>query len=413
LMLKAGLTLYDTLAGFPGEPMRHHHHGHQEFSKHFPFLDESGLHGGFTYGDAQTDDARLVLEIIDGAMSHGAVCVNYCRMESLIEENGRAIGAIVQDRLGNTEKPSQQHRKKIFAKQIVNTTGYWMAEESGTRCRLTKGVHLVLPACGVNEALLLTAKSDGRVFFIIPWYGRTLIGTTDTDYKGNLENIAVETEDIAYLLGEANHYLNTGWNANDVIGSYAGLRTLKYSDVASPSAASRDWELKIAANGVHYSVGGKLTSAREDAATIVNSVCGRLGINVPCQTQGRPFPWKPVTTLEAQAQQLGIDKECIGWLIRRHGTRAEEIIHSIAGDPKLAYRIVQDLPFTYADLLFCAREEMVVHLDDLLRRRIPLLILAKLDKNELRRLAEMVAPIWGWDEATIVLEIENCKTKGC
>jgi len=405
LRLKAGLALYDFLAGNSGAAMSHHHYSRENFSGRFPFLNTKGLKGGFTYADAQTDDARLVLEIIDGAISHGAVCVNYCRMESLIEKKGQAVGAIVQDRLGNTEQ-------KVSARQIVNTTGYWMVEESGTRCRLTKGVHLVLPACGVNEALLLTAKSDGRVFFIIPWYGRTLIGTTDTDYTGDLNNVTVETEDIAYLLAEANHYLNTGWNANDVIGSYAGLRALKYSDAASPSAASRDWELEIAKNGVHYSVGGKLTSAREDSAVIVNSVCKRLGINVPCPTNGKPFPWKPVTALEAQAQQLGIDKECASWLIRRHGKRAEEILHSIADDPKLAYRIVPDLPFTYADLLFCAREEMVVHLDDLLRRRIPLLILSRLDDSTLRRIVCRVAPVMGWDAATSEREITACRAIG-
>jgi len=429
LRLKAGLTLYDFLAGSlfgsGGAAMSHRHYNSELFSGRFPFLYTNGLKGGFTYADAQTDDARLVLEIIDGAMSQGAVCVNYCRMDGLIEEGGRAIGATVQDR-------SDGSGGKVFARQIVNATGCWMAEEGGNRCRLTKGVHLVLPAAlpqsGINEALLLTAKSDGRVFFVIPWYGRTLLGTTDTDYSGDPDDVAVEAEDIAYLLTEANRYLNVGWGAGDVIGSYAGLRALKYSDVAAPSAASRDWKLEIAGNGVHYSIGGKLTSAREDAACIVNSVCGRLGVNAPCPTRGKPFPWIPVPqmpiprmhggnhagrfpALEAQAQQLGMDQECAGWIIRRHGKRVDEIFRIIAGDPGLAGRIVPELPFTYADLLFCARDEMVVHLDDLLRRRLPLLILARLDESELRRLAGLVAPVLSWDEAAIGREIENCNKR--
>ena len=434
LRLKAGLALYDFLAGSlfgsGGAAMSHRHYNREHFSARFPFLSTNGLKGGFTYADAQTDDARLVLEIIDGAMSQGAVCVNYCRLDGLIEEGGRAIGAMVQDR-------SDGSVGKVFARQVVNATGCWMAEEGGNRCRLTKGVHLVLPGSGINEALLLTAKSDGRVFFVIPWYGRTLIGTTDTDYRGDPDDVAVEAEDIAYLLTEANRYLNIGWGAGDVIGSYAGLRALKYSDVAAPSAASRDWKLEIAGNGVHYSIGGKPTSAREDAACIVNSVCGRLGLNAPCTTQGKPFPWTPVPqmpiprmpiprpwipagnnagkfpALEARAQQLGMDQECAAWLIRRHGKRVDEIFRSIAGDPGLASRIVPALPFTYADLLFCAREEMVVHLDDLLRRRLPLLILASLDESELRRLAGLVAPVLSWDEAAIGREIGNCKKRQC
>lgn len=414
LQLKAGLMLYDFLAGGlgffgkAGAGMSHRRYGRTHFSGRFPFLKAAGLKGGYTYADAQTDDARLVLELIDGALSHGAVCVNYCRMASLIEEGGRAVGALVQDRIDGAQC-------RVYAKQIVNTTGYWMAQEEGGRCRLTKGVHLVLPASGVDEALLLTARSDGRVFFIIPWYGRTLVGTTDTDYKGDLEHVAVGAEDIDYLLAAANHYLNTAWRMEDVIGSFAGLRTLKYSDVAAPSAASRDWKLEIAPNGVQYSIGGKITSAREDAASIVDSVCGRLGVNVPSRTRGRAFPWKPeeddggsFPALEAQALQSGLDQECATWLVRRHGRRAREVLRSIAGRPELARRIAPDLPLTYGDLLFCAREEMVVRLEDLLRRRLPLLILAKLDESELRRLATLVAPALKWDESAVAREVDLC-----
>src|SRR5512135_3100861 len=97
LLLQAGLTLYDMLAGFPGEPMRHRRHARQQFSRHFPFLDEAGLRGGFSYGDAQTDDARLVLELVAGACAHGAVCVNYARLVGWTEERGQVCGATVQD----------------------------------------------------------------------------------------------------------------------------------------------------------------------------------------------------------------------------------------------------------------------------------------------------------------------------
>ena len=406
--LKAGLMLYDFLAGKPGAGMSHRRYDSAHFSGRFPFLKADGLKGGFTYADAQTDDARLVLELVDGATSSGAVCVSYCRVDRLIEEGGKATGAALQDLAGGAEC-------RVYARQIVNTTGYWMAREQGGRCRLTKGVHLVLPGCGVNEALLLTAKADGRVFFVIPWYGRTLIGTTDTDYRGDLEHVAAAAEDIAYLLTAANDYLDTAWRPEDVIGSFAGLRALKYSDVAAPSAASRDWELEIAPNGVHYSIGGKITSAREDAASIVNSICARLGVNASCRTRGRAFPWKPeqddhgsFPVLEEQARQSGVDQECGAWLVRRHGQRAQEVLRSIAGNPRLAIRIVPDLPFSYADLLYCAREEVVVHLDDLLRRRLPLLILARLDESEIRRLARMVAPVLGWDETAIGREVERC-----
>ncbi|MDO8261966.1 MAG: glycerol-3-phosphate dehydrogenase/oxidase [Gallionella sp.] len=410
LRLKAGLTLYDFLAGSPGPDMAHRHFGQNSFAEHFPAIDIAGLKGGFTYGDAQTDDARLVLELIAGAMAAGAVCVNYCRLTGVIEEDGRVCGATVQDQLDHASI-------QLSSRQIVNTTGQWTAASKPGRgwCRLDKGIHLVMPAVLADEALLLTARSDGRVFFMIPWYGLTLLGTTDKDYSGDLDHVVVEQQEVAYLLAEANRYLKTAWTEKDVIGSYAGLRVMKRDGEASPSAASRDWELKTAGNGVHYSIGGKLTSAREDAACIVDTVCGQLGVATPCATRNRTFPWAPeqdyaawLVDAGAQASRLGIDQECAKWLVRRHGKRVDEVLHIIAGDPRLAERIVPALPFIHADLLFCARGEMVIHLDDLLRRRMPLLILAKLDESALRRIAAAVAPAMGWDEAAMNREIEAC-----
>jgi glycerol-3-phosphate dehydrogenase len=412
LKLKAGLMLYDFLAGFPGAEIAHRHFNRTMFAKRFPFLDSNALKCGFTYGDAQTDDARLVLELIAGAIAAGAVCVNYCKLAGLMEMGGQVCGATIQDQLGNVSL-------EVRAKQIVNTTGQWMTASAPGRdwCRLSKGIHLVMArtltdGALADEALLLTAQSDGRVFFMIPWYGMTLVGTTDKDYKGDLDRISVEPEEVAYLLDEANHYLNTAWTAADIVGSYAGLRVMKRSDKASLSDVSRDWELKTASNGVHYSIGGKITSAREDAACIVNAVCAQLGVDTSCTTMSRPFPWAPETdfdqwsvAINAQASQLGIDKECAKWLIRRHGKRVEEVFSIVADTPLWSERIIPGLHFIYADLLFCARTEMAVHLEDLLRRRLPLLILTKLDENTLRRIAEVVAVTRGWDAAAINLEI--------
>ncbi len=408
--MKAGLFMYDSLADNLSPDMAHRHFDQKPFAGRFPFLGSYGLKGGFTYTDAQTDDARLVLELISGAMDAGAACVNYCKLTGLVEANGRVSGATVQDQLNHTNA-------EISARQIVNATGQWTAASEQGRgwCRLDKGTHMVMPALPTDEALLLTAKSDGRVFFMIPWYGMTLVGTTDADYSGDLDHVIVEAKEIAYLLTEANHYLKTAWTEKDVVGSYAGLRVLKRSESSQPSAVSRDWELKTASNGVHYSIGGKLTSAREDAAHIVDTVCAQLGFDTPCATRNRTFPWAPeadyarwFVAANAKASQLGIDRERAKWLIRRHGKRVDEIFRSIESDPRLAEGIVPALPFIYADLLFCARDEMAIHLDDLLRRRMPLRILAQLDENMLRHLAATVAPVMGWDEAAMNREIAAC-----
>jgi glycerol-3-phosphate dehydrogenase len=412
LLLKAGLTLYDALAGFPGEPMQHRHFFKQGFSSRFPYLHDDGLRGGFTYGDAQTDDARLVLELVAGAMAHGAVCVNYAQLVDWREEGGKVCGADVRDVLSGRSQ-------EVRARQCVSTSGRWamLSGQGRAWCRLSKGVHLVLPALPAQEAVLLTAKSDGRVFFIIPWYGRTLLGTTDTDYQGDVGQVQVEAADIDYLLDAANVYLKQAWSRADVIGSYAGVRVMKQSDDANPSAASRDWELKTSENGLHHAIGGKLTSAREDAAVIVDAVCKELGLGVACASDQRGLAWKPqygfsawVSDVMLRAQGLDVDAGSAQWLLRRHGVRVADVLDIVAQTPKLAGRIVPELPFIYADLLLCARDEMVVHLSDLLRRRMPMLILATLDAESVRRLAELVAPVLGWDAQRIADEVEACLT---
>ncbi len=411
LRLKLGLMLYDFFAAENTPAMRHRHFDSPHFAAHFPILNKSMLKGGFVYTDAQTDDARLVLELIAGAMDAGAVCVNYCKVIELMETEGRAYGAQIQDQINNTIQ-------EIHAKQIVQTIGQWISTATTGRdwCRLAKGIHLVMPAVLKDEALLLTAKSDGRVFFMMPWYGFTLLGTTDTDYRGDPAQINIEAEDVSYLLAAANSYLKAAWTETDIISGFAGVRVLKQSAQSMPSAVSRDWELKTTNNGVHYSIGGKITSARQDAAHIVDTVCTQLGIKTTCATQNRPFPWAPtenytewLSAMQAQATKLNIDAESTKWLIRRHGKRVKELYLSIESKPELAARIIPSLPLILADLQYCARHEMVVHLDDLLRRRLPLMILTQLTEDHLRQITAKLTDILDWDETVISQEIENCR----
>jgi len=409
--LNIGLTLYDLLAGSVPKDQHYRRYTRTDFIERFPCLDSAGLKAGYTYLDAQTDDARFVLELIDGAQAIGAVCLNYCKVTRFIESKGQLSGAEIQDQItGETVK--------VHAAQLVNTSGQWSAglqnEHHGGR--LSKGIHLILPKILETEALLLTAKSDGRVFFIIPWYGLTLLGTTDTHYDGDIDQVTVEAEEVNYLLSEANRVLKTvTWTEQDIIGRYAGLRVLKPSADASPSGISRDWELKTSKNGLLSSIGGKFTSAREDAACIVDALCKNLGVHESCKTFGKPFPWLPVADFQQwtdtalnEAVSLGIDNESAYWLLRRHGNRVSGVFELIKQDGQLAKRITPALPFIVADLVFCAQHEMVVHLEDLLRRRLPLLILSKMKPVELQRLTGIAAKALAWDDDRINRECELC-----
>ena len=412
IRLKIGLTLYDYLAGTLGGSQAHRYFSRNVFAERFPCLNPTPLKNGFTYLDAQTDDARFTLELIDGALSADAVCINYCKVNEFLEENGQICGAKVHSSVDDQSA-------NVFARQVVNTTGQWITQTQPeqTGCRLTKGVHLILPKILENEALLLTAQADGRVFFMIPWYGLTLLGTTDTDYADDIEQIKVEADDIDYLLIEANRVLQSvHWKKSDIIGQYAGLRVLNQSSKTSPSAVSRDWELKSNHNGLLTSMGGKFTSAREDAAQIVNTACKNLRITVPCKTDGRPFPWLPETDYSlwsvntlADAKALHIDDESALWLIKRHAKRVPLIFELIANDPNLAKRMLPSLPFIGADLVFCARHEMVVHLDDLLRRRIPLFILSKMTPDEYRTITDIIATTLAWDADKLHKELWFCR----
>lgn len=393
----------------------HRYFSRNLFSERFPCLNPRSLKNGFTYLDAQTDDARFTLEVIEGALSAGAVCLNYCKVNEFLDGNGQVRGTNVRDGV-------EDQSVKVFARQVVNTTGQWLTQTQPGHagCRLTKGVHLILPKVLENEALLLTAKADGRVFFMIPWYGLTLLGTTDTPYAGDIEQIKVEADDMDYLLTEANRVLHAvHWKKSDIIGQYAGLRVLKQSSETSPSAASRDWELKTARNGLLMSIGGKFTSAREDAAQIVDTVCKNLHINAVCKTHGRPFPWLPETdfclwtaSTLAAAKALGIDDESALWLIKCHGKRVPLIFEQCVQDPRLIKRMIPSLPFIGADLVFCARHEMMVHLDDLLRRRLPLFILAKMTPAEYRPITGIIAATLGWDADKLRNELAICTRKG-
>jgi glycerol-3-phosphate dehydrogenase len=415
LRLKMGLILYDLLAGLRMTNEKHRHLGGFEFAEHFPYLDPSLLLNGFTYLDAQTDDARFVLELVDGALAVGAVCLNYCEVTDTIESQGQITAAQIVDKVSGREG-------RVYARQVVNATGQWIAatEQGQAWCRLTKGVHLMMPKILASEALLLTAQKDGRVFFMIPWYGLTLLGTTDTDYCGDVEQLKVEKADIDYLLNEANRVLKSvNWTEADIVGQYAGLRVLKNGVNSSPSSVSRDWELKIAENGLLVSVGGKFTSAREDAASIVDTICKNLKVQVSCKTFGRPFPWLPDSdfrkwseSMMAQTAKLGIDEESAFWLIRRHGNRVVNIFQLIDSNPGWAKRIIETLPFIIADIVFSADHEMVVHLEDLLRRRMPLFILAKMTRAEIVRVAELVADVLDWNQNTLKEEVELCCQHG-
>ena len=404
LQLGAGLTIYDLLAGTGGPVGRHRSFGREDLLERVGYLRREGLRGGFTYGDCTMDDARLVVEIVDGAVHAGAIAVNGAEARHLLGGHSRVRGAAVRDaETGET--------REIEAQVTVNCAGPWAAglvpaeSPSSVPIRLTKGVHLVMPGLPGEHAVLLTARSDGRVFFLIPWYGRTLLGTTDTDYHGRPDDLEVEPDDIAYLLRETSWALDgIEWDESRVLGRFAGLRALQDLERAPPSRATREWTLARPMPGLLVPVGGKYTSARADAAVIVDQAMALLGRSERCATATRPFPWRPegdfASWLAGAAREgaaAGLDREVAFHCAQRFGARVADLHRLLAERPELAARLHPELPFCRAEVVHAARAEMTRTLQDVVRRRIPLLVLAPREERLLATIADLTAETLGWD----------------
>ncbi|MFP5305014.1 MAG: FAD-dependent oxidoreductase [Gammaproteobacteria bacterium] len=378
-LVSAGLMLYDLLAWGSQPVARHKHFRPRELLARYPFIDPGRLLGGFRYGDCQEDDARMTLVVTAAAQSFGAVCVNRVGAQALLEDGGRVSGARLVDEVSGASF-------EVRAGAVVNAAGPWAAELLGAaapKVKLIKGTHLILPAIpACNEAFLLTA-ADGRVFFVIPWYGRTLVGTTEQEVKHPSEGVPTD-EETRYLVDGVRRGLpGLGWTEADVIGRLAGVRMLQAEQAESLAAVSREFEVLTPRPGLVMHVGGKYTTSRSDSIEIVDAVFRTLGRKPPgATTHTHALPGAPREPFEHwQSQTIGrlaaagVDLEAARWLSMRHGTGADAILALIGERPQLAQRIHPQAPFVQAEAVHAVRSEMALTVDDVARRRMPLSLL--------------------------------------
>jgi glycerol-3-phosphate dehydrogenase len=282
--LRIGVKLYDLLCGGRNfSPSRGLNRA--EARQAVPALDERNLVGAVRYFDALTNDARLTLDTLRSAVRHGATVSNYTRL----------LGARRTDHGWDCELEDVLTRRLavVSARTIVNATGPWAQAipHSQVRLRLTKGIHVVversrLPA---REAVVITEGK--RILFIIPWGERLIIGTTDTDYQGAPEDVAVDQADIGYVLRTVNTFFpSVGFKPTDVISSWAGLRPLIANPDGSPSDLSRGHQIKTPEPGWWDVAGGKLTTYRLMAEQTVDQIARHLGRPaVPSRTAEIPL----------------------------------------------------------------------------------------------------------------------------
>jgi glycerol-3-phosphate dehydrogenase len=341
----AGLYLYDLLAG--ANNLRHsRRRTAASLRREFPGLRPANLTGAAEYFDAQMDDARLCLEVVRTAWVHGTHVANYAEAVA-IERTGDRFVVTVRDRspLGPGSGPTVTVR----ARQVLNAAGPWVdrvralaGEKGGPLVEPTKGVHLVLDVPGgpPPAAFLLLHPADGRVFFVIPWHGRVLLGTTDTFTDEPPDRLTVAAADEAYLLEGYNHHFDPALTADAVCGRFAGLRPLLRAEGGGPSARSREWRLVEGSSGVLSAAGGKYTTYRSMAEAITDRVAARLGVSRPCRTarhqlDGAPdFAWESFVASEPLAlARDGLDLALARHLVNRYGRRARDVAAVIRREP--------------------------------------------------------------------------------
>ena len=292
--LDIGLWIYDALSKF-SSPKLHKAYKATRLLELEPQLRTEQLKGGAIYYDCSTDDARLTLENAIGARAMGAEIVTYARVLSLLHApDGRVVGAKVEDR----EPGGGGRQVSVRARVTVNATGPWSDEVrrlSGEAplLRPTKGVHLVVDAkrLAPKHAIVMLARRDHRVVFAIPWGDRTVVGTTDTDYRGDPDHVYAEPDDAAYLIETVNHYFpSVNLEVSDVLATWAGLRPLIAPKAGvSESDVSREHQI-LDRPGFVTIAGGKLTTYRRMAAEVVDVVGAQIGKIPRSTTDARPLP---------------------------------------------------------------------------------------------------------------------------
>ena len=397
--LSAGLTLYDLLAGFDSPVPRHSRLRPAELLRRYPQVDPDHLLGGFSYGDCQEDDARMTMVVAAAANGAGATVANRIEALEFLRSADRVTGARVRDRLAGEEF-------EIRAQLTVNAAGPWapqLAGERGPKVKRVKGIHIVLPAIpGCTDAFLLTAN-DGRVFFVIPWYGRTLVGTTESEVRAG-DRLEATDEEVRYLLaGVKNAMPGIAWTEADVISRYAGVRTLQAEDSENLSAVTREFMVATPAPGLLMPLGGKYTTARTDAAEIVDLAQKHLQRpKTPCLSAGQPLPGTPATgepferwqaAVIPLLKQRGVDEACARALTLRHGTGVGRIAELLQEEPGWAARVHPEAELILAEMVLAVRDEMALSLEDVVRRRLPLALLVRMDAALIKRLSDFLAPL--------------------
>ncbi len=373
-LMRMGVSLYDALSGrYLIEP--HRSLTPAEVCRYVSGIKTEGLTGGIMYYDAQMDDARLCLENVLSAASEGAHAANYVEVQSFIKENGKAVGVKAYDRLG-------ARHFEVSAKRIVCAVGPWtnvlMRKEEGRvepMVRATKGVHVVCHGQVSSRALIIPTQKDNRFFFVIPWMGNSLIGTTDTDYSGSPDEVGVDQEDVDYLFRELRRlFPEEVFKKEKIITMFSGLRPLVHRS-GNPADLSRRHVIRESYSGVLYVVGGKYTTYRKIAGDCVKRILRPR----PLADTEKTFQVYGSGAIEEKAadaaQRYRVPTETVQYLMDFYGARYNDVLDLISKEKGLAEPICSCSPAVRAQIAYAIQVEMARTEEDIYKRRLPLVFM--------------------------------------
>ena len=393
-----GLTVYDLLA------LRwdHAYYSPQDFRLLAPHISQDDLQGGFRFGDAQTDDARLTLRVIREAVADGAIAINYVKAKNLIIDHEDVKGVSLSDML-------HEGKALAYARVVINATGAWadvLRKQAGgkSHIRPLRGSHLIFPnwRLPVAQAVSFLHPFDHRPVFIFPWEKVTLVGTTDVDHADSIENEPmISPNETAYLMAAVEYqFPSLSITLDDVVSTYAGIRPVIGSGKHDPSEESRNhviWGEK----GLYTVTGGKLTTFRLIALDVLKAIRHRI--------PELPEPSHDMPVLNQIDQQLpcsnDIRDNCRRRLLGRYGSDAFAVVNSAHPGELDA---IPGTDYLWVELRWSARSEAVCHLDDLLLRRTRLgLILPHGGVSILPVVKQICMTELHWNESQWQLELAD------
>jgi len=420
----AGVALYDTLASVNGGKRAlpiHRHLSRKGMERLFPDLRHDAAIGAVRYWDASVDDARLVETLVRTAVSYGAHAASRTQVVDLHTTTG---GAVTGAELVDLE--TGEHFT-VRARAVINATGVWTeateslaGAEGGLRVLASKGVHIVVPRERISGDVGLILQTEKSVLFIIPWSRYWVIGTTDTPWEQELTHPVATSADIDYVIEHANAVLSRPITREDVIGTWAGLRPLLQpgtKEGTSSAKVSREHTVASPTPGLTVIAGGKLTTYRVMAKDAVDFAIGSRATSLPSITHEVPLVGaEGLRVFQRQARAIGArygwDRKRMDHLLHRYGSLLGEIVDLCDATPDLAKPLEHAPAYVGAEVVYAASHEGALHLDDILMHRTRLNY-EQADKGvgALDEIADLVAPVLGWDDATRAKEIEAYRAR--